>query len=288
MHNLAKIEIDPDTFLKQQHTLPPLPEIVTSIQQIIVSENANVNNISDLITRDPSLTAQVLKTVNSAYYGFKNEITDIKFAVAYLGIYEIYNMVLSYAVVGTLKVQETRMLDSFWTHSIFSALCAKFLAKKFEPLIAPEKIWIGALLHDIGKLVYYKFFPGHYQFIIEHAAKNGQLYRDTEKNLPIPPSHTLGTLLCKRWNLPTMISDACEAHTFDINDGSVDKTVSDFKKIIYGANLMAVLASGDLSDETKKRIFKRFTDVFNISEGELLELMGNIYDLKLEVTKFKW
>ncbi len=288
MQDLAQINIDPDTFLKQHHTLPPLPEIVMNIQQVIVSEDANVANISSLIIRDPSLTAQVLKTVNSAYYGFKQEVTDIKFAVAYLGIHEIYNMVLSFSVVGTLELNDNKMLDSFWNHSIFSALCAKFLAKKFEPLITPEKIWIGALLHDIGKLVYFKFFPEHFQFVTEYSKKNGQLYSEIEKKLPIPPSYSFGAILCKRWNLPSIISDACEAHTYKENGNPNDKTVDDFKKIIYGANLMAVLAGGELSDETKKRIFKQFAEIFNISEGELLELMGNIYDLKLEVTKFKW
>ncbi len=288
MQNLSKIVIDPETFLKHHNTLPPLPEIVMNIQQIIVSENANINNISSLIARDPALTAQVLKTVNSAFYGFKNEVTDIKFAVAYLGIHEIYNMVLSYSVVQTLNVRDSKMLDIFWSHSIFSALCGRFLAKKFEPLIAPEKIWIGALLHDIGKLVYYKFFPDHYQFLTEQAKINGELYSDIEKKYPIPPSHSLGAILCKRWNLPAMIGDACEAHTFDSGDGMSDKTINDYKKIIYGADLMAVLAGGELSDETKKKIFKKFTNVFCTSEGELLELMANIYDLKLEVTKFKW
>lgn len=284
--DLPRIEIDPDSFLKHEYALPPLPEVVISIQRVINSESANVNNISSMIVRDPALTAQVLKVVNSAYYGFKNEITDIRFAVAYLGIHEIYNMVLSLAVVETLDVQDTKILESFWDHSVYAALCARFLAKKFEPLLAPEQIWIGGLLHDIGKLVLYKFFPDHFRIIRDQIKKTGLRYSLIEKKLSIPPAHYLGSLLCRHWNLPGIVSDACDAHSF-MKESNKTSATRDFKRIIHGANLMAILAGDELSEGSKKSIFKEFSDIFQISESELLELMGNIYDLKLEISDFK-
>ncbi len=286
MKNLPKITIDSETFLKHQHTLPPLPEIIINIQQTIVSDNATVTNISDLILRDPSLTAQVLKIVNSAYYGFQHDIVDIKFAVAYLGIHEIYNMVLSFTVVETLEINDAKTLEGFWEHSLFTAMCTRLLAKKFEPLLSPEQLWIGALLHDIGKLVFFRFFPDHYRYITGQATKNGQRYSEIEKSLPIPKSCTLGILLCKRWQLPMIIAHACDAYTFNSIEVEKNKTISDYKRIIYGSNLMALLAEGNLSEESKKGMFKRFSVIFNISEGELLELMGSIYDLKRDITQF--
>ncbi len=282
-----EIKIDPATFLKGHITLPPLPEIVINIQKIINSSDASVGNISALITHDPSLTARVLKVVNSAYYGLRNEISDIKFAVAYLGIYEIYNMVLSISTVETLEIKNASELEAFWSHSIYTALCAKCLTKKFEPLLDPGQIWIGALLHDIGKLIYFKFFPDHYNYIVQTAKKNGELYEDVEQQLSIPSSAYLGTLLCKRWSLPAVVADACESNIpSKVSDDNT--TTNDYKKIIYGANLMAVFATNELSSETKKRIFNSLSSLFKIEEDQLLELMGQIYDLKQEVLKYKW
>lgn len=283
----GEIIIDPKTFLKEQFTLPPLPEIVLNIQKTINSSDATVNNISALIKRDPSLTAQVLKVVNSAYYGFRNEVSDIKFAVAYLGIHEIYNMVLSFSVVDTLGVNNSSELEDFWTHSIFTALCAKVLTKKFEPLLEPGQVWIGALLHDIGKLVYFKFFPAHFHAILNHAKKRGQLYEEIEKKLPIPSSAYIGTLLCQRWGLPSIVAEACEAHI----PGTItaeNPSINDYKKIIFGANLMAVFAAEELSSETKKKVFQTLSSLFTIEEDPLMEFMGKMYDLKKEVEKYKW
>lgn len=283
----GEIIIDPKTFLREQFTLPPLPEIVINIQKTINSSDANVSNISTLIKSDPSLTAQVLKVVNSAYYGLRNEVSDIKYAVAYLGIHEIYNMVLSFSVIDTLDVKSSGELEDFWTHSIFTALCAKTLTKKFEPLLDPGQVWIGALLHDIGKLVYFKFFPAHFHAILNHAKKHGQLYEEIEKKLPIPSSAYLGTLLCHRWGLPSIVAEACEAH---IPGEITDKnpSINDYKKIIFGANLMAVFAVGELSGETKKKVFQTLSALFVIEEDPLMELMGKMYDLKKEIKKYKW
>ncbi len=281
MIKLEPIVIDPDTFLREHCALPPLPEVVVKIQALINTTDANIENISSLILTDPALTAQIIKIVNSAYYGFRNEIIDIKFAVAYIGFNEIYNIVLSLSVVETLNISELKELDSFWAHSVYCARCAKFLAKKFEPLLNPENIWLGAILHDIGKLVYFKFFPKHYKSIVEFSETSGKLYSEIEKEFEIPSSSYLGQLLCKRWNLPAIISDACEFHTLsDINNVQHN----DFKKIICCANLVAVLTTAPLAENIKQEIFETLINTFNCSKEDWLTLMGEIYDLKQDST----
>ena len=196
-------------------------------------------------------------------------------------------MVLSISTIEALGIKEASELEAFWSHSIYTALCAKFLTKKFEPLLEPGQIWIGALLHDIGKLIYFKFYPDHYNYIVKTAKMNGELYEDIEQQLSIPSSAYLGALLCKRWGLPTVVADACESNIPNRVAGE-DATISDYKKIIYGANLMAVFATNELSSETKKGIFNSLSSLFKIDEDSLLELMGKIYDLKQDGVKYKW
>lgn len=277
MITLEPIVINPDSFLNQHCALPPLPQVVMDIQTLITTADANVENISGLIVTDPGLTAQILKIVNSAYYGFRREISDIKFAVAYLGFNEIYNIVLSLSVVETLNVHEVSELDSFWEHSLYCARCAKFLAKKFEPLLSPENLWLGAILHDIGKLIYFKFFPGHYKNIVEISEMSGRLYSDVEKDFDIPSSSYLGQLLCGRWNLPYIIKDACESHSLGDIDDAME---NDFKKIICCANLVSVLATASLSESVKQELLDTLMNLLNCSKEDWLTLMGEVYDLR--------
>ena len=86
MDKLAPIEIDPKTFLRQHCTLPALPEVITQVQEMIHKDNVDIEKVIELISGDPALVAQVLKVVNSSYYGLPREIAEVRFAIAFLGI----------------------------------------------------------------------------------------------------------------------------------------------------------------------------------------------------------
>jgi len=153
METLLPIEIDPKTFLRQHYTLPALPQVITRIQKMIHDDSAAVGEVSDLISSDPSLVAQILKVVNSAYYSLPQEISKVHFAIAFLGLNEVYRMVLALSVINTMSIEEKEELNRFWFHSFYTALCTKHLAKRYSPQLSFDELWAAAILHDIGKLV---------------------------------------------------------------------------------------------------------------------------------------
>ena len=288
MKQLERLEINPAEFLKEHTELPALDGCVLKIQDMISRPDVSVDSISRILINEPVLTAHILKIVNSAYYGFRREIDDVKFAVAYLGIHEIYNMVLSLSVVNALGIEEKEELEKFWSHSVLTALCARHLGKRFEPLLSPEKIWLGAILHDIGKLVYFKFFPDHYREIKAWCEENGLLFNQGEHHFSYPSSAMMGGILCERWRLPTIVKDACEGHglkDLDLADGG---SRGDFRRIICAANLMAVLAADDLNSDVKQELFDKLKNHFNMNDKEFLQLMGEVYDLKLDLANYRW
>ena len=101
MTALDPIEFDPKTFFRKHFALPALPEVVSKIQGLIQSDNASMKQVAELVSGEPALVAQVLKVVNSAYYGLPMEIKDVKSAIVFLGLNEIYRMVLSVSVVNS-------------------------------------------------------------------------------------------------------------------------------------------------------------------------------------------
>jgi HD-like signal output (HDOD) protein len=258
------------------------------IQEIIHKQDVSVEGVCDILTSEPVMTVHILKIVNSAYYGFRREIDDIKFAVAYLGIHEIYNMVLTLSVMNTLKMDEEQELDRFWNHSVLTALCARYLGRRFEPLLQPERIWIAAMLHDLGKLIFNKFYPLHYSAIVEYINEKGILFSQAESDLTYPKSSLMGSILCERWRLPQIIKDACECHDFKSLNTSGEGARGDFKRLISAANLMAVLTANELSTEVKQELFDSLSRHFRMDEKEFLKMMGEIYDLKLDLAKYRW
>lgn len=267
--------------------MPVLPEVLTKIQQIMHSEGTSIEMVANLIKKDPALSAQVLKITNSAYYSLPMEISEVKTAVAYLGITEIHRIALAYSVVNTIDVEEEEDFTEIWSHSLYSALCARHLAHKYKPLLNPGEVWTSALLHDIGKLVYLKFFPDHYRELASYKMANGCLFSEAEKILGFPASSYFGKLLCARWRLPKNVTIACETHTFaDLvaqMNGAEEK--DDFSFVIILGNLGAVLTNDQLQEEKIEEISDAMMSFIDINRSDLLLLLGELSDLKIETDR---
>lgn len=287
LDKLDPIEIDPKTFLRDHCTLPALPKLVSQVQEILRSDNVNITEAAKLISGDPSLVAQILKVVNSAYYALPTEVADVKFAIAYLGINEVYPMVLSMSAVKTLDIKAEKELSEFWSHSFFSALCSKYLAKKYRPMLSTEDLWSAAILHDIGKLVYLKFFPDHYKALKTYCKNQGCLFSEAETHFSFPSSAYLGTLLCDHWHLPHRIKESCRLHSLrDLPSISNDAPAEQLNRMVCLANLIAVLANDEINTAKKEDLRDAIMASLDCTEQNFLVIMGDIYELRLEVERF--
>jgi HD-like signal output (HDOD) protein len=284
---LTPIDIDPRTFLKEHCALPALPEVVTQIQNKIHGGDVDFNEISELLSADPALVAQILKVVNSAYYALPREIVKVQVAIALIGINELSRMVLSLSIINALAVKDLRELHRFWSHSYYVAICTKHLAKRFNPYLSFDELWAPSILHDVGKLVYLKFLPDHYRALDDYRREKQCLFSEAESHFSVPPSSFFGTLLCERWRLPSQVRKACEYHS--LKDLSILRETSPsmgFTRIICIGNLLAVLSTEELDSAIKEEIAAATQTELQCSEQKFLALMGDIYGLKSEVEAF--
>jgi HD-like signal output (HDOD) protein len=66
------------------NTLPPLPDSVHSINQVVNDPESSLADLAKEIKKDPVASTRILSEARSAYYGFKN-ITTIEKAVSQFG-----------------------------------------------------------------------------------------------------------------------------------------------------------------------------------------------------------
>jgi len=287
IEKLPPIVIDPKTFLREHCTLPALPEVVQEVQGIIQSEDVEIAKVSQAISRDPALVAQILKVVNSAYYSLPREIADVRYAIAFLGLHEIERIVLALSVINTLAVPDKNELKLFWHHSFLAALCTKHLASQYEPRLSFEELWSAAMLHDIGKLVYLKFFPDHYKAIRKISAERGIFFSDVERDLKLPASGYFGVLLCDHWRLPAKIRDACEAHSLqDLQAIKTGDAAGRFKRMICLGNAVGMLSLNSLNEVKKTEIARGIQTALKCDETRFLTLMAEVYDLRMQAEGF--
>ena len=91
---------------KTIENLPPLPETVIKLRNYIDGAGADVRiqEVVNIILKDPLLTADLLRLANSPYYGFSREISTINQVVALLGIGNIKNIAIANSLKGKFEI----------------------------------------------------------------------------------------------------------------------------------------------------------------------------------------
>lgn len=280
---LPPISIDPSTFLKEQFVLPMLPSTVMQILQVVHSDVGGAAQVTELIGRDASMVSHILRVVNSAYYALPKQIANLQHAVAYIGLGEVSRICLTLSVINTLKPKDKKELQHFWLHSYLCALIAKRLVREYRNVGEIGDLYAAALLHDIGKLVYTRFFPDHYTEMRRYCATYGRFLVDAEQHYSLPSHMTFGALLCDHWNLPSTVKRACESH--ELQDLKVFKSRPDatpFELVVIVSNLIAALATDFLEESLKEEVTTEIKSCLGIGKEELVKFLGDVYELKLK------
>lgn len=190
--------------------LPTLSGTVTHLLNLLEDKNSNALLLTEVIKKDPALTAKILKVANSAYYGFSQKISDLERAVALLG----FNMVKSLAIsIGVMKNLPSQKKSSgfsekeLWRHSVTVAILLREIGKRLYPHEDTEYLFILGLLHDIGIVVFNQFFSDLYNEVLDDAGllDRKEIYMVEQKIIGVDHGE-VGGMLLTRWNFPSIIS----------------------------------------------------------------------------------
>src|SRR5579862_3446251 len=143
--------LTPQDYLKVADHLPPAPRILPRLLHLLSDHDGDLGEVIELISFDPGVTARVLSTCNSAYFGLPSRANDLGEAVSQLGMRRVYDIVAIACGSSTLQAGDGRVPVELWQHSVMTALAAQILAKDVQ--LNEGMLFTAALLHDIGKVV---------------------------------------------------------------------------------------------------------------------------------------
>ena len=121
--------------VKDIKNLKPIPPVVHQILEVVDRPDSSMAEVANIIQYDPAVTASVLRTCNSAYFGLKHPAESIQDAVTLLGMDQVVQIVLMKSGVKLLSgKQEGYGLHegAMWKYSVSSALIAKQIAKRLS------------------------------------------------------------------------------------------------------------------------------------------------------------
>jgi len=196
--------------------LPTLPTVIMRVIEIINNPKSSAKDIKSIIENDFVQTARVLRLANSSYYGFPHKISTITTAIVLLGFNEIKNLLLSSSVYDLFqqnKGEKNIYFNhiKFLDHSIGVAIAARTIGE-YTNYDEPEELFVGGLLHDIGKIIQNQFLSNDFQKLMKNVIKTNSLIYKKEKRILGYTHAEVGKLLALKWKLTDKIVDMISYH----------------------------------------------------------------------------
>ena len=194
-------------------SLSTLPIIVMQINEAIRNPNSSTRDIASVISRDTSLSARLLKIVNSAFYGYPSKIDTLSRAVLVIGTKQICTLAMGLKIISFFKSIPSELIDmgSFLRHSVACGIVARILASH-KNIQNVERLFVGGLLHDIGRLILYNHAPAHAKLNLTKARRTNQLLFKVEREAMQCDHTRVGGYLLKKWKLPVSLEDMVAYH----------------------------------------------------------------------------
>lgn len=241
-------------FLKR---IPRLPIYASRLAIVLLDENVSTRDVTELAKLDPSLVGMVLKTVNSAYYGFRHKVSDFQHAVLLLGFNQIYQMITDIGIRSTMP--KTREFQDLQFHSMMVSFIGFEIAQLYNTKKALLISTVG-LLHDIGKSVI---------LLLKQRNPKMTLLIDMLDHSKI------GSLLLKKWNIPDIVCESLEYQSYpeflppEIIPEEYRKNVT----ILYIAHLCYQYLLGKSESDMPTAFLGEYMDVLGCSERSIAELV---------------
>ncbi|HED35055.1 MAG TPA: HDOD domain-containing protein, partial [Gammaproteobacteria bacterium] len=83
------------TLIKESIELISLPDVYIRLREVITSPNSSMSDVAQIIAHDPSITARLLKLVNSPFFGLVSKVDTMTRAINLLGTQQVHDLVLA-------------------------------------------------------------------------------------------------------------------------------------------------------------------------------------------------
>jgi HD-like signal output (HDOD) protein len=160
----------PDTEEEIRRRIDACPKLASlqtnnrALSDLVKSDFSGTAQIAEIIRRDPSLSARLLRMVNSVYFSLSARVNNIEEAVFFLGLRQIRELSMATPVIEDLeklKATTTKPLPwkELWSHSIASAILTREILQATSLSIDDDTDYLVGLLHNVGKVVMANAYP---------------------------------------------------------------------------------------------------------------------------------
>lgn len=260
--------------------LRPFPVVATRVLAVCNSEDADVMDLAEVMQCDPAMSLRLLRTANSAHYGYSGEIASVEHAIVVLGFRAVRNLALSVSALSLFRDGKTGgdVREKLWQHSLGCAAVARQLAPHVSR-ITPDEAFLAGIMHDIGKLVFIDLALDDYLELSERC--DVATIIDAENCVFGVTHEQIGERCGMEWGLPPEINSAIRHHHAPQESNSDNELVSIISVADYLAHAWSI---GDEHAPTDVNVSDVPQTDLSI-DSELLEEVRNDAPAEFEVLR---
>jgi HD-like signal output (HDOD) protein len=204
--------------------LPTMPEVLSKLNAVMAGGDASAADVAEVVSKDPAVSTNMLRIVNSAYYGLQVRVASVSLAVSVMGFSMTKKVALKAAVFSAFgrrrdKIQHFDPL-AFWKHAVYTGVAARRIASVAATFsdMNPEDVYIAGLLHDIGKIILMEKAAPKYLAMLRKAVQQQRCETEVEREDFGFTHADVGSVLAIKWSLPEDLAIAIRYHHDPLRD----------------------------------------------------------------------
>lgn len=266
--------------LRDVERLEPLPANAARVLRLLDDPEVNIRRLAEALTRDPALTAEVLRVANSAVYGYGPAWRSFSEVMMRLGLRRIRTLVLG-AAAGRLLARPLSGYglgrEALWQHALSTAQSARYLANVIH-FPESEAAYMAGLLHDIGKVVLDRYMLEEGWRVAEVIFTGDLRHWQAEQQLFGMDHAAVGGMMARKWQFPSELAEAIQFHHLPACAGA-DPTLP---AIVNVANALAPYHYGSQIAFGEREVRPETLALLRLTAGQLERLQAELLEIGIQ------
>jgi putative nucleotidyltransferase with HDIG domain len=266
-----------DNILQSISELPPFPMVIQRALQLIDDPKSSAQDIVDVIQYDQSITVNVLKLCNSAYFGLRRNVNSLREALVMIGFNQLLEIIMSRESANLFRGScKGYGLENggLWQHSVACSLLTRIISKRLNREVTPA-YFTAALLHDVGKMILSKFVKDYFEEIKKTVQEKQISFVDAEREILGMDHAELGGKITEQWEFPKAIVSAVRYH----HTPFLAKEDHDIVQMIYLCDVVALITGiGVGVDGLSYQSYGEVMKQYNLNEKDIEKFIVQLDD----------
>ncbi len=260
--------------------LPSMPDVAAKVMNMVNDPDVSFSSISNEISKDQSITTNVLKLCNSAYFSRGNEILSVERATVTLGIKEIKDIVF---IAATKSILEKEIIGydlakgELWKHALSVAVLSKEISMMKKRKDIADIAFTGGIIHDVGKTILALYVQSSFKEILSLVESKQITFQTAEKEIMGFDHQEIGEKILSKWGFPQKLKDIVSYHH------QPEKAPADSKllvSIVHIANTICLMGGiGIGSDGLYHQLSDEAIRAAGLKDAELELLYSSLPDI---------